>query len=749
MTTNAGPSLPSRPERGLRIEGNRRRFVGRTAELGRFTSLLTAPRGRISPVLFVHGPGGIGKSSLLAVCAEAAAEAGRTTIRLDGYAVTPPTPDGFRSALADALTSTADADDSASDRAGQVDAAARVVDGTAPSAADELATIRRRLGDGRGWLLLIDTFELLAPIETWFRQRLLPELPPGLMIVIAGRRPPSDEWLAVSEAREVLRTIALRGLTPEETRQYLELEKVPTEQHDRLTALTHGQPLALALVVDAIRRADGGSGPALPDALTEDPDLVRALLNRLIDQAPNRRYLAALQVCGHARHVTEAMLRAVLDPTTGTGHGFGPELFGWLRAQSFIEETPAGLRCHDLVRDLLDADLRWRDPKQYQELRRRVRSYLVDRLRAREASPVVRRAMLADLLFLLRHQPMAGAHWDWALLGRGSVEPATTDEIPELIALTERQQGSEQARWVEHWLRRQRDAFLVFRDTEGELVGFAGYLTLTRADPADLEADPGTRAIWAEVQQYGPPRPGELVKAWRFLVDRRTTDERRLQASALLLGSYHAQDILLRPRTAWDFVATYTELDHWRDFFARMDFHHLPAAGYRIGDREYQVFGHDWRRIGIAEWIDLTAARELGEPADEPHRRGSELVLSREAFAAAVRDALRRMRRPTELAANPLTGSALVRKARYPDSAPLVTLNRLLGEAIGTLHADSRWVHLYRVLDRTFVNPASSRERAAESLGLSASTYDAYLEQGIEFVIDQLWQRELGAGSEQ
>ncbi|MFC7619949.1 AAA family ATPase [Microlunatus sp. GCM10028923] len=713
---SSGATTPQ-PERRLanRIDrGRRRRFVGRSAELELFESALAEPDQTFN-VLFVYGPGGIGKSSLLDAYADRAARAGRTPLRIDGYGVSPPTPEGFRAALSDAIT----------------EALGLPADEHVPNG------FLDRLGDGSRWVLLVDTFELLAPIESWFTDRLLPQLPDDLIVVLAGRLGPSARWLADPGWRDLLRVISLRGLPPDGTRQYLEIEQVPPALHQRVAGLTHGHPLALSLLVDAIHRS--GPDAELPASLAEDPDLVRALLNRLIDNAPSADHLAALQVCGHARHVTEALLRAVLeDPAAPV-----PELFAWLRGQTFIDETADGLRSHDLVRDLLDADLRWRDPERYGALHRRIRVYLVERLRAREITPADRRTVMADLLFLLRHHPVAGAHWDWGLLGSGYTDPVTDADVPALIALTERQQGPEQARWVEHWLDRQPEAFLVFRDGDGSMLGFAGYLSLDRAAPADRDADPGTRAMWDYAQQYGPPRPGELVKAWRFLVDRDTVDERQLQASGTMLGAFHTQDILLRPRTAWDFVGTYTDLDHWRAFLGHLDFHHLPEAGYRVGDTEYEVFGHDWRRIGIAEWIDLTAARELGEPIEEPHRRGADLVLSHEEFAAAVRDALRSLHRPAELAGNPLVGSGLVRRATGPDRSPEQALAEVIRSAADELRDDPRTEPLHRVLDRTFVRPAPSQEKAADLLELPFSTYRRHRDRAVEAVVDRLWQREL------
>jgi hypothetical protein len=105
------------------------------------------------------------------------------------------------------------------------------------------------------------------------------------------------------------------------------------------------------MLVDAVRRGGG----ALPRTLGDLPDVVRGLLTRTLDEVPGPRHRLALEVCAHANVITETVLRSVLGDEAG-------ELFTWLRTLSFVEEGPYGLFLHDMVRDALDADLRWRDP---------------------------------------------------------------------------------------------------------------------------------------------------------------------------------------------------------------------------------------------------------------------------------------------------------------------------------------------------------------------------------------------------
>jgi hypothetical protein len=110
----------------------------------------------------VHGPGGLGKTSLLDVFATLAEAAGARVVRLDGRTLVP-----SPSSLLAALRSSID-----------------VADGDAPVSASE------RL------VLLVDSYERLAPVDDWLRTRLLPRFPENALTVIASRTPPASAWRA-------------------------------------------------------------------------------------------------------------------------------------------------------------------------------------------------------------------------------------------------------------------------------------------------------------------------------------------------------------------------------------------------------------------------------------------------------------------------------------------------------------------------------------------------------------------------
>src|SRR5512132_1836372 len=122
----------------------RRRFVGRGTELELFRGALAASEPPFS-VLWIRGPGGVGKTALLGALGEAAADAGVGVVRLDLRAIEP-SPPAFMAELG------------------------RAVGLPAEAPAQEALAGRERA------VLLLDTFEAAAGLEDWLREQFVPVL---------------------------------------------------------------------------------------------------------------------------------------------------------------------------------------------------------------------------------------------------------------------------------------------------------------------------------------------------------------------------------------------------------------------------------------------------------------------------------------------------------------------------------------------------------------------------------------------
>ena len=94
---------------------------------------------------------------------------------------------------------------------------------------------------------------------------------------------------------------------------------------------------------------------------------------------------------------------------------------------------------------------------------------------------------------------------------------------------------------------------------------------------------------------------------------------------------------------------------------------------------------------------------------------------------------------------NPLLRSHLVGSSGTATSAPEV-LCAAIHEAAAMLRENARTVRYFRVIERTYLEPAATQEQAAELLDLPFSTYRRHLTTGVSLLAEELWHRELRAG---
>ncbi|WP_146615569.1 ATP-binding protein [Nonomuraea aridisoli] len=675
---------------GERLRSSRRAsFVGRSAELAVFDGMLAADRPAFG-LLWVHGPGGVGKTALCGMFAERARAAGRPVHVCDARDADM-TPEALRAALGEPVP---------------------------------------------GQVTIVDTFERFAPLETWLRDSLLPGWPADGLLVVSGRRRPDERWLGDVGWQPLLRTLPLRNLRPDESRDYLRARGVVGVRQEQVIEFTHGHPLALALVAETLAQ-----GRPLPPVRPEqEPELVRILLERLVEHVPGPRHRSALEVCAHVRVTTEETLAEVL------GGDDTAELFAWLRGLSFAEHGPHGVCLHDLARDVLDADLRWRSPHEYRRLHAAARAAALRRVQATDGARQHR--ALLDFLFMHRNNPVMRHYQDWGSFGAVHTAPASPQALPELLSMVERYEGERSAALAEQWYRRQPSAFTAILDEDGEIVGLEATLSLHEASAEDIDADPATRAAMVFARRHGPPRPGDQVLYHRFAVSRDAYQAVSPGSSMFAVSAFRRW--LVTPRLAWTFVAL-SDPDFWQPMFDYLNMPRVPEADFEVG-RRYGVFSHDWRVEPPAAWFDLMEEREIegtraGGRPPAAETRPALVVLSEPEFRTAVRHALRGYTRLDVLAASPLLHSRVTVDQAAGDRPRPEDLRRVITEAAEALRGSPRDEKFYRAVHRTYLKPAPTQERAAEALGLPFSTYRSHLSTGIERISAWLWMREL-AGPE-
>lgn len=341
----------------------------------------------------------------------------------------------------------------------------------------------------------------MAASERWFWRKLVPSLPADVLLAIGSRIPPLhlDERLA-----ELVTVLALRNLPGEAAAHLLHARGIPDDVDvERLVADTYGHPLALVIAADAW--AAGGHHAHGGDAATllHHPDPAARLLGRFVDDVDDPLRREALHVAAHARRVDRVLLREAL----GVDSVLADELLGWLRARPYAEVHPDGLALHDIVRDALDHDLRWRDQDGYERLHTSVREVVVRRLRHGEEAARVRAA--TDLLFLHRGNPATRDLYDYSTLGSHGARPVTRADRDVVLEVVGRVEGTGRAGAVARCLEVDPACVRMLEDAAGALLGVV--LLVRLDDPTMRVGDPVGTAAWELVSQRRPPETTEHV----------------------------------------------------------------------------------------------------------------------------------------------------------------------------------------------------------------------------------------------
>ncbi|MEU8238172.1 ATP-binding protein [Actinoplanes missouriensis] len=431
-------------------QARRRTFVGRRDELRSFGEALAGRSPR--RVLFVHGPGGIGKTTLLLEMVARARAAGRAPVLLDGREIDP-TPEGFR-----------------------------------------------RAAGGHGSLLLIDSYEYLSAVDGWLRREFVPGLPVDGLLVLAGREPPPAAWRVDPGWRQIVAVHRVDHLDDGDSADLLARAGVAEAAlRQRLLTLGRGHPLTLALLADV---ADGG---AVPESLAEVPDLVSVLLESLLRDAPSEAHMTGLATCARAWLTTEDLLRKTVGDDA-------PEVWGWLLRRPFVHCRPGGLTPHDLTREVLEAEFERRSPDRYRSLHRIIHDHAVAGIRA--TTGLDRQWLAQQLAYLHRRSPLTGAYFTLRSQGTAAVVPAAPEDHATLLALIERYEGRVNAALAEAWFADEPGHMNVVR-TEDGVAGFTYGIYCPCGSPME-DRDPVVRAILDHVARTAPTRPGERVDIGRF-----------------------------------------------------------------------------------------------------------------------------------------------------------------------------------------------------------------------------------------
>lgn len=625
------------------------RFVGRSRELGRLESLLDPDPA--ASIVLLHGPGGVGKSALMREFARRARARGWTPLAVDARDL-PPLADAVESALAVSF------------------------------------------GVARP-LVLLDSWERLGALDPWLRGDLLPRLPAQALIVLASRHRPGPAWLDGGWEHLVL-DLPLGPMTAADADALLAARGV-AEPARRAAALSWGcgSPLALVLAADA-----GGEAADLTDG---PPAVIDNLLPRLLGSQPEGEQRNILAVAALARVTTADLLARVLPETDGG------RAFGWLARHPSAEPLRDGVMLHDLVGQVLRADLRRRSPELERDLRRR----LVDALYADSVSTGLLR-MTLDLQHLVQ-DPAIRWGFAWDTSGRYWVSAPRPDDM-DRIAERGGQAAREWLRDAERYFAQAPELVTVVRDRDGEIAGYGISMTPATAPPF-AAGDPVVGPRIRHAARYVPDGAAVICRQAVDLTRQLASPVTALLGVAGIIGSG-----LANPSAAYLPIPDSDAAA--KAFSAACGGRVIAALTVQRSGVRVECHVLDYGPGGLLGFQRAAVYRELGLPPPG---------MSRPLTLAEVRDALRWYGSPARLTGSPLadgdgTPDVRARRAR-------ARIDEAVAHAFGA-SADDKL--LRTVLSRGYLDPAPTHERAAAELNLSRSAYFRQLRAAVARVAGQL-----------
>jgi hypothetical protein len=536
---------------------DRQRFVGRAPELAFFDSLLVEDPP--ASVVLVHGPGGIGKSTLLREVGRRAETQGRSPRLVDARELAPVP--------------------------GELEQALDGVD------AETLP------------LVMFDTYERMTAAGTYLRQRLLPSLPERSLVIVAGRSPPEPEWFQGGWERLTVE-YELKPMPDEDALQLLRERGVLDEAlAAELCGWSAGSPLALTLAADAART--GGSWD--PARIEDRPELVRGLIRHLAHTELDGGNLDVIAVAALARTTTARLLADVLPDVDAA------DAEAWLRSLSFAEHANGGVTLHDIVRKAVRADVRLREPEREKELRRRIADHLHERALRGETR------LITDLAELVDNKAI---RWGFGAEGTVDfrVDELRPEDFEAAERRTSRRSGASE--WwptVQPLLEEAPECCVVTRDRDDEMVGLCVFVT-PNAAPAAAERDPVLAPWLAHAREHFPD--GNVI-LWRDSLDLSTSERGDIRSRVLAMQNTAAilRSGLVNPHISY--LPIDPENVAAVQFALNIGARHVPELDAVIGGKPHECHLLDHGTGGIIGGQRNTVYWELGLPTPEPDKRPS------------------------------------------------------------------------------------------------------------------------------
>jgi hypothetical protein len=310
--------------------------------------------------------------------------------------------------------------------------------------------------------------------------------------------------------------------------------------------------------------------------------------------------------------------------------------------------------------------------------------------------------------------------------------------VPGVLRMAEEAEGPASAAAVAYWVRRQPEAFRVHRYAGSSAP--ASFMAVLRLDvplPEDRAEDPVIAAVWDLVESAAPLGPGEHLGIRRFAVQ---PGGHQRPSPLMELTSRRTIGEEMRTHGRAVTFTVFEDAERWGRYLAEAGMPEVAAVD--VGGRQQHVFGRDWRRQPVEQWVRHRARAAVTPVAIWPataSASGPGDQLPRAAFEEGVLEALRTWHTPREFATSVLLHSHLVPPSS-PD--PVADLRGAIITALDALQIDPAGVKAHEALTATYIAASRTHKAAARRLGVPYGTYRRHLALAKERLIEQLLRRQ-------
>lgn len=228
--------------------------------------------------------------------------------------------------------------------------------------------------------LIFDTYEEMGVLDDWVCRVLMPTLPPGIKVVILGRKRLTKMNFDWAEYDKSLNEMELSELPEADAKQYLAHYGLRDEAAlDKVYRFTGGYPLLLVLVRHLAREAGGWDRIGALDAEADRDRIASKLLERILREESAQEVRVFLEKGVVARWFTPEIISVILEVSFDEARA----IYHKLEKHSFVERHPLGLKFHDKVRELLLVRLEF-DKPEYNRVVNRLTDYYAEKAGIKE-----------------------------------------------------------------------------------------------------------------------------------------------------------------------------------------------------------------------------------------------------------------------------------------------------------------------------------------------------------------------------